>query len=438
MRKVYNTLPYAPTAVPTNPKVWDLPLDEDGRIPILIHDDVQAQAVEHFMYRMDVHRALLRGKGYFDVIVNRKKRPEDLIAHLALTSLESQPEAHEFAELPWENFLAIEDKRYADCIVNEALPQDRVRFRGFLSAVFLGLGLTTAPPGFGKTTAGAAAALAMQAKVGQVLCSAPTNVAVDNFSGCINKRTHAIAARYNKGKAPDHVSRCRHRLVVRAYSPSDEVAAFRNLLEKPYLGDTAAKSGQFVVPSHWKLHLSLAYWVLILLRSPAVPAMDIDDSKALHDLQQAVDKETDLSQLQQVASGEISWEEYSKTQDPNGTIQNLMSRVLNIADFLCTTPANAQREPFSIWANERAKGLGVNEAGNMHRADLYGVWGNTLLPCFLIGDPRQSPPVMTIKDVDANNNLVNRFAEDGRVSPMAFFQGTGHPVYRLKTQLRMA
>ncbi|KAM0190040.1 hypothetical protein ACHAPI_009676 [Fusarium lateritium] len=272
----------------------------------------------------------------------------------------------------------------------------------------------------------------------KVLCSAPTHVAVGNFSGCINKRTRAIAARYNQGKAPDHVSRCRHRLVVRAYSPGDEVAAFRNLLEKPGLGDTAAKTGQVLIPSHWKLHLSLAYWVLVLLRSPAVPVMDIDDSKALHDLQQAVDKETDLSQLRQVASDEISWEEYSKTQDPNGTIQNLMSRVLNIADFLCTTPANAQRKPFSIWTNERAKGLSINEAGNTHRADLYGVWGNTLLPCFLIGDPRQLPPAMTTKDVDANNNLVNRFAEDGRVSPVAFFQGTGHPVYRLKTQLRMA
>lgn len=75
----------------------------------------------------------------------------------------------------------------------------------------------------------------------------------------------------------------------------------------------------------------------------------------------------------------------------------------------------------------------------VNRADLYGLWGNTLLPCFLFGDARQlSPTVMTSSEKDHLGNFVNRFHEECGVSPLAFFIGTGVPVYRLKTQLRMA
>jgi superfamily I DNA and/or RNA helicase len=55
------------------------------------------------------------------------------------------------------------------------------------------------------------------------------------------------------------------------------------------------------------------------------------------------------------------------------------------------------------------------------------------------GDPRQlKPSVSTRAETDDNGNLHNRFVEDGAVSPLAFLQGSGIPVYRLTMQLRMA
>jgi hypothetical protein len=46
--------------------------------------------------------------------------------------------------------------------------------------------------------------------------------------------------------------------------------------------------------------------------------------------------------------------------------------------------------------------------------------------------------VITGRKKDAAGNFVNRFVADASISPLAFFVGTGMPVYRLKTQLRMA
>lgn len=55
----------------------------------------------------------------------------------------------------------------------------------------------------------------------------------------------------------------------------------------------------------------------------------------------------------------------------------------------------------------------------MNRADLACVWGNTLLPCFLVGDPRQLPPtVMSDMGKDAAGNQRHRLANDAKVSAL--------------------
>ncbi|KAI6774510.1 hypothetical protein FGRA07_02499 [Fusarium graminearum] len=169
------------------------------------------------------------------------------------------------------------------------------------------------------TTAGAAATLAMQAKFGQILCSAPTHVAVDDFANRLDQITRSIAEEYNKGKKADDPSRLRHRFMLRVFTSNNELRALRALLEKPDAIDAA-----------------------------------------------------------------------------------------------------------------------------VNRADLYSVWGNTLLPCFLFGHPLHPPDItpnyqggptfMTTNEKDGNGNFLNRFAADGGVSPLAFFVATGIPVYRLKTQ----
>ncbi|KAM0186963.1 hypothetical protein ACHAPI_011470 [Fusarium lateritium] len=439
MRKVRNVALFSPFSVPSNPEMWGVPIDENGDVPDEL-DASQQLILDHVLFRMKVHRALLCGTGFFDVIVKEEGMPASIAEQLALTNLNDVTGRYSLDQLPSTNFLAVEDEAYIDCIIDEALPQDRARFRGYLSNRVLDLGIITAPPGFGKTTAGAAAALAMQAKLGQILCSAPTHVAVDNFASRIDKTTRAVAARYNQGKGKNDTTRSHHRLVVRVYTPDDEVTALMHLLEKPDAVDYAVNKGQFSTPSRWKLHLSLAYWLLVLLRSPIVPALGPDDSTALQELQRVYDRQDDLSGLREVATGKRGWKEFCEgTPDVDASIKGMMSKILEKADFLCSTPANIDKKPLCNWRATRAHGLAVDEAGNMNRADLYGLWGNTLLPCFLIGDPRQLPPtVMTSNEKDAAGNLFNRFAAEGLVSPMAFLQATGVPVYRLKTQLRMA
>lgn len=49
----------------------------------------------------------------------------------------------------------------------------------------------------------AVAGLAMQASLGQILCSGPSNVAVDNLARRLDRTTRSICARYNQSKWPD-------------------------------------------------------------------------------------------------------------------------------------------------------------------------------------------------------------------------------------------
>ncbi|KAK4220741.1 P-loop containing nucleoside triphosphate hydrolase protein [Podospora fimiseda] len=78
---------------------------------------------------------------------------------------------------------------------------------------------------------------------------------------------------------------------------------------------------------------------------------------------------------------------------------------------------------------DKAKGIALDEAACLTRADLLSVYGNGLRPLAMAGDVMQLTPAMMDKR--------NRFYLEGKVSALAFYQGTGLPVYRLWTQLRM-
>ncbi|PNP80479.1 hypothetical protein FNYG_06078 [Fusarium nygamai] len=56
--------------------------------------------------------------------------------------------------------------------------------------------------------------------------------------------------------------------------------------------DWAARRGEFAKESHWKLHLSLTYWFLVVLRSNAVPPLHEDSKPGLVKLQAAIDTQT--------------------------------------------------------------------------------------------------------------------------------------------------
>lgn len=88
---------------------------------------------------MELHRALLRGTGYYDVVVPEPKEEDRLIpVDLQVQSLRLEDDV---ADMPWTNFLDIKDEALVESIVEEALPADRNRFRVYLSHRPLGLGL---------------------------------------------------------------------------------------------------------------------------------------------------------------------------------------------------------------------------------------------------------------------------------------------------------
>ncbi|CAG9972028.1 unnamed protein product [Clonostachys byssicola] len=72
------------------------------------------------------------------------------------------------------------------------------------------------------------------------------------------------------------------------------------------------------------------------------------------------------------------------------------------------------------------------------KPDLDCVWGNTLLPCLLIGDEKQlEPAVMTQQQKDPKTGKL-RHAGDHSVSRLAFFKSTGWPVYHIFSQFQIA
>ncbi|KAM0324628.1 hypothetical protein ACHAQA_008017 [Verticillium albo-atrum] len=344
-------------------------------------------------------------------------------------------------ELPIVNLMDFSDSQYAEALLEEALPHDRDRFRGYLTERPLGLGLMTAGPGFGKTTAIAVATLAMQASLGRILCSAPTNVAVDNFANRLDRITASVCARRNKGLSEDDPARARHRLVICAYRPADEFAAFTHLLRYPTAEHKlpGPPAGRF---SKWQLPLSVASWLLMLLRSQATGIRQLhpDDCPTLHMLRDDIDSRPHLANLRDLATGAITWDEFVKAGVLHKDhLSALLDAVIEAADMLCTTPAMASAGLYKKWQSDVAKGVAVDEAANITRADLACVWGNTMLPCFLAGDPKQLPPtVMSGHETDAEGNVLHRFPLDAKLSALEYFQSVGMPVYRLETQLRMA
>ncbi|KAI1039376.1 hypothetical protein LB505_008551, partial [Fusarium chuoi] len=413
-RRVKGMRAFRPNAPPTNPMAWGMAVDAEGDIlaPHLLDRD-QMNTASEVLFKMRVHRAVLRGTGFYEAFRTTQDR--------------------RIGYLPIISYTRHDDPYLIQCILEEAKYIDRNRFRAYLKQRPLNIGIIIGEPGSGKTTIGVAAALAMQAKLGQILCSGPSHASIDLFASRLDTRGRAVGARYNSILPAGHPDRRRHYLVIRMYAQNDELVAIIQILKNPQAVDWVQNMGEFFRETHWKMHLSLAYWTLAILRSNAVPALEADCKPNLRNIQNSLDNDASVLPLRQsqVARGVISWAQYTATPNAIPTIQDIMCRILRQADFLCVHPTDAEIFPVPLWKRIFAKGLVVDDAGNMNRADFYGLWGNTLLPVFLIGDPDEKPVVLTIDEADENGNLLNRFAADGAISPLKFLMATGIPVFRL-------
>ncbi|CAH0049226.1 unnamed protein product [Clonostachys solani] len=391
---------------------------------------------------MAFHRALQRGTGFYDVFkgASSSSNPIDSLAESMEHSVISD-DGTTGQQLPNISYLDLGDPTYIDALLEDVLPQDRARFRGYFSNRPLGLSLVTAGPGFGKTTVIAVATLSMVSSIGPIYASAPTNVAVDNFASRLSAVDRNAVERCTKGKSDDP-ERMRRRVIIRGYALLEEVQAFRRLLQTPADGDKAAPKRHWKPQSKWKLHLSASYWLLMILRSPAVRALEPEDAKILWSAQELYDAQPELQKLRELAAGHIEWKEFEGNMagEPK-QIQKMLETIIAVADIVCTTPSQSERVPtYKKWKKNTARAIAVDEAANMTRPDLDCVWGNMMLPCLLVGDEKQlEPAVMTQQQKDPKTGkLYNRHVSDGSVSPLAFFKSTGWPVYRMLTQFRMA
>lgn len=279
----------------------------------------------------------------------------------------------------------------------------------------------------------------MSASIGKVYGSAPSHVATDNFAARLGTMTERVTERYNSGK--QGAARALRKLVVRAHKEREEYIALCHLLEHPLDSDNAMHDLAWSETPEWKLNLSTTFWLLVCLRSPGVRELHADDSVALHELQDDIDKREDLARLRAVAVGDIDWDDYaSGTPTPKKTLEYLLGSIITAADIICTPPSLSHTDArLSMWKNCEARGIAVDDAASMTRPDLYCVWGNTLLPCLMAGDEKESAPrLLALKSYDIEGNAINRFGLDGMVSSLLWFKRTAWPVFHLRTQFRMA
>ncbi|KXH48540.1 hypothetical protein CSAL01_12244 [Colletotrichum salicis] len=251
-------------------------------------------------------------KGYAESMIQPPTAVDQGVSELteAMRSTAKAIGVRSFRPLPKVSYLPGKDARYEIALGSLCLDEDRERWPEYLRKVQLGIAIVAGGPGFGKTTEMANNALSMECSFGPVFCSAPSNGAVTNLAVRIDKITAYVCDKYNQ-MLPEgqETPRSRRRLVVRGYRRQDELAAFKALLKHPKLGEMAALR-RLGNESRWRLQLSVAFWVLVLWRSPVARELHVDDKEELHQLQHAVDAREDLANLRAIATGEITWKEY--------------------------------------------------------------------------------------------------------------------------------
>jgi hypothetical protein len=202
----------------------------------------------------------------------------------------------------------------------------------------------------------------MARTLGKVYVSAPTLAAVDNFARRIDMLDQRVVARHNKNLTKMPI---RRKLVIRGLSMKVEVEALHNLLQRPEDNGEASEAA----------YLSAAYWLLKVLGSPAVPAVDEEDHPSIKALHKRLETDPMFSSLVALARGNLSWTVYTKTlSNTKESLMKLFQLLVEKADIVCTTPALSEEAPYRQWKTTRAKGIAIDEATGMGRPDLYCVW----------------------------------------------------------------
>ncbi|PHH81078.1 hypothetical protein CDD80_3360 [Ophiocordyceps camponoti-rufipedis] len=410
-RKAEAALAFLPSALPTNPRTFGL--SDDNMDPAVLKSRLK--------FRMALHRDLMRGGGFWSSL--REKAMDDMNESMSSLQLENGGRSTSLPSLPVENYLEGATSEFIDALLQEVLPEDRRRLRGYLSARTLGLSLVTGGPGFGKTTTLCLFIVALLRRYGHVLCVTVNEAALDILASRLDEVFARVLERHNAAAAQSFPPP----LFVRPLPMQEELATLLELLKNPRTMDE---------PEVTTPNLSLAYWFLVVFQSRHVYVTK--EPSSVKEIRRTLSTMPVTAKLRALVAGTLSWDEYEKTATQGNEFETVFRVILQNAQCLACTPAQACQGDLKMWKNTRARAIAVDEAGSMTRADLLSVWGNTLLPCVLAGDDTQSAPMKSLLEKDADDFFVNRLALNGRISPLLFLKASGWPVYRLRRQLRMA
>ncbi|KAF5689046.1 hypothetical protein FDENT_4548 [Fusarium denticulatum] len=385
---------------------------------------------------MSLHRDLLRGDGFWKTMMAADPALNEMASNMGDMDTSSQHQRMALSMLPSVNFLKDDGgSGWTEALLSEVSDADQRPLCYYLSNRPLGFGIFTSGPNTDNTSIFPVAVLAMHTTVGSVMASAPTPTAINKFASDLHTTSRSVACKYNIGTSQE--SSRRAALVIRGFQLQVECDAFKCLLQYPHPGDEAVGHDEWGVELDWKLHLSATFWLLTCLGSKSLPPLHKEDANILHEFQDVLEKSNMFTRLLERVSDTISWEEYVAGETVADTeIMGLMEMLIEVADIVCTTPSLAHIEDhLKKWKVERARGIAIDEAGGMSRGDLYSIWGNTLLPCFLAGDEEFIPlEVKSYHDRDADGNMRNRFGDDARKSALEFLVATRWPVYRVRGQ----
>ncbi|KAK8036926.1 hypothetical protein PG991_001240 [Apiospora marii] len=346
---------------------------------------------------------------------------------------------------PRIDFVNDGDKAWVDAIMARMQSPDTAdRFRQYLDLIVLGIATISGFAGSGKTEMLALTAHLYRAHpdIKFLYCSAPSHVAVGNMAARI--------AKVGVSLAKDIGGDTRIPLVIHGHLMNTEMSSFISMA-----GDASLTAPN---PNMWQqatfnVHLSPCEWLLKVVQA-GKHDLDPLDKPELFALRERFQEDPKMDGLRRFLKGEIKWNEISKipevpepvaspdtstapkqekgkpkTINASALLRGLLQEVIGMADFLCTTPFPCCDKAYKKLHSD-ADAVILDEAGAMHQADAYMVWGTTARPCAMGGDEKQiCPPVMDQKN--------NRFAADTRVSILEHMKMTGHPFFQLNRQMRI-
>lgn len=135
----------------------------------------------------------------------------------------------------------------------------------------------------------------------------PSNAAVDNLAQLIDRISVNVCNEANQGIQLDSPYRARRRLVVRAFDLETELMAMLSILEGKLID--RLELGKH---SKWTLPLTPTSWLLVLLGSNVSEhKLHPDDSEQLCALHREIQSLDGLTEIQQLAAGEIAFSQVS-------------------------------------------------------------------------------------------------------------------------------